>query len=181
MEYHYFGMCLGNEQLSRSHLTLQVPGVVVLFGFHFPWPSSLLHLPIPIKELVPIIVAAALFGYQWRGYLVEFEVDNMAVVHILNNTYSKDQHLMHLIRILVFLASRFDFWFSATHIEGKANILADALSRNNLHVVFSQAPSFKQFSPPLIPPQLLSLVSDSSLAWISTDWIKLFNSTMQQL
>ena len=88
---------------------------------------------------------------------------------------------MHLIRILVFLASRFDFWFSATHIEGKANILADALSRNNLHVVFSQAPSFKQYSPPLIPPQLLSLVSDSSLTWISTDWIKVFNSIMQQL
>ena len=58
--------------------------------FHFPWPSSLLHLPLTIKELVPIIVAAALFGHQWQGYLVEFEVDNM-------------------VCILVFLASRFNF------------------------------------------------------------------------
>ena len=60
---------------------------------------------------------------------MEFKIDNMTVVQVLNNTYSKVQHLMHLIRTLVFLASRFEFWFSASHIEGKANIIADALSR----------------------------------------------------
>ena len=147
--------------------------------FHFSWPTSLQNVPIATKELIPIVVAAAVFGHQWRGHLVEFKVDNMAVVHVLNNTYSKDQHLMHLIRTLVFLAARFDFWFSASHIEGKANILAEALSRNNMPFVFSQAPDFRHFHPPLIPPQLLSLLSDSKLAWISVDWIKLFNSTMQ--
>ena len=67
---------------------------------HFPWPSSLQGLPIATKELIPIVVAAALFGHEcvkWRGVMVEFKVDNMAVVHVLNNAYSKDQHLMHLI------------------------------------------------------------------------------------
>ena len=113
--------------------------------------------------------------------MVEFKVDNMAVVHVLNNTYSKGQHLMHLIRTLVFLASRFEFWFSASHIEGKANIIADALSRNNLQLLFLQAQDLKHFSPPHIPPQLLTMISDSSLAWISTDWIKLFNSIIRQL
>ena len=100
--------------------------------FHFPWPSSLQGLPITTKELIPIVVATALFGHKWRGFMVEFKVDNMAMVHVLNNTYSKDQHLMHLIRTLVFLACHFEFWFSASHIEGKANIIADTLSRNNL-------------------------------------------------
>ena len=100
--------------------------------FHFPWPSSLQGLWIATKELIPIVVAAAPFGHEWRGLMVEFKVDNMAVVHVLNNTYSKDQHLMHLICTLVFLASCFEFWFLASHIEGKANIIADALSRNNL-------------------------------------------------
>ena len=41
-------------------------------------------------------------------------------------------HIMHLIRILVFLAAHFDFWFIAKHIEGKANHLGDDLSHDNL-------------------------------------------------
>ena len=49
----------------------------------------------------------------------------------MNSTYSKDDHIMHLIRILVFLAAHFDFWFIARHIEGKANRPADDLSCNN--------------------------------------------------
>ena len=134
--------------------------------FHFPWPSSLHDLPIAIKELVPVVVAAALFGHEWKGLLVEFKVDNMTVVHVLNNTYSKDQHLMHLIRTLVFLASRFEFWFSASHIEGKANIIADALSLNNLQLLFLQAQDLTHFNPPRIRPQLLTMISDSNLAWI---------------
>ena len=112
---------------------------------------------------------------------MEFKVDNMTVVHVLNNTYSKDQHLMHLIRTLVFLASRFEFWFSASHIEGKANIIADALSCNNLQLLFLQAKDLTHFNPPRIPPQLLTMISDSNLAWISTDCIKLFNSIIRQL
>ena len=45
--------------------------------------------------------------------------------------------MMHVIRLLVFFAARFNFWFTALHIPGKQNILADALSRNN--VSFSSA------------------------------------------
>ena len=82
--------------------------------FHFPWPSSLHDFPITTKELVPGVVGAALFGHEWRGLLVVFKVDNMTLVHVLNNTYSKDHYLMHLICTLVFLASRFQFWFSAS-------------------------------------------------------------------
>ena len=80
-------------------------------------------------------MAAALFRHEWRGHLVEFKVDNMTVIHVLSNTYGKDQYLMHLIHILVFLATHFEFWFSASHMEEKANITADTLSRNNLHLL----------------------------------------------
>ena len=52
---------------------------------------------------------------------MEFKVDKLTVVHVLNNTYSKDQHLMHLIHILV---GFFECWCSASHIEGKTNIIA---------------------------------------------------------
>uniref|UniRef100_A0A1X7TP25 Reverse transcriptase domain-containing protein n=1 Tax=Amphimedon queenslandica TaxID=400682 RepID=A0A1X7TP25_AMPQE len=73
---------------------------------------------IQVKELIPVVIAAALFGRSWRGKLIVFSVDNQAVVHILNNTHSKESHLMHLIRLLAFYASYYDFWFRAEHIPG---------------------------------------------------------------
>ena len=48
-------------------------------------------------------MAAATFGHQWAGKVVQFVVDNEAVVEVIRATYSKDLHLMHLIRLLVLL------------------------------------------------------------------------------
>ena len=127
------------------------------------------------------MIAAAVFGGQWRGHLIQFSVDNMAVVHILNSTYSKDGHIMHLIQILVFLAAHFDFWFIAKHIEGKANRLADDLSRDNLSHFFSQVPQAEYYSQPHIPAPLLDLLDIRYHMWTSTDWIRLFGNTMKQL
>ena len=64
----------------------------------------------------------------------KFMVDNAAVVDVLDAT-----HMMHLIHLLVY-AAKFNFWFSASHIPGKYNILADAISRNNTSLFFSQVP-----------------------------------------
>lgn len=149
--------------------------------FHFQWPDHLYSLPIVVKELIPVVVAAAVFGSKWKGHLIQFLVDNMAVVHILNSTYSKDSHLMHLIRILVFLAARFDFWFVAKHIEGKENSLADDLSRDNLVHFFSQVPQAEHQQPPHIPAPLLDLLGSTHHIWTSTDWIRLFGDTMKQV
>ena len=144
--------------------------------FHLRWLDHLQSRSITIKELTPVVIGAALFGPQWRGHLVQFSVDNMAVVHVLNSTYSKDDHIMHLIRILVFLAAHFDFWFVARHIEGKANRLADDLSRNNLTHFFSQVPQAEHHSPPHIPDALLDLLDIQHNVWTSTNWIRLFDS-----
>ena len=149
--------------------------------FHLKWPDHLQSLPIAIKELTPVVIAAAIFGRQWRGHLIQFSVDNMAVVHILNSTYSKDGHIMHLTRILVFLAAHFDFWFIAKHIEGKANHLADDLSRDKLSHFFSQVPQAEHHPPSHIPAPLLDLLDIRHHVWTSTDWIKLFGDTMKQL
>ena len=149
--------------------------------FHLKWPNHLQSLPIAIKELTPVVIAAAIFGRQWRGHLIQFSVDNMAVVHILNSTYSKDGHIMHLIHILVFLAAHFDFWFIAKHIEGKANRLADDLSRDNLSHFFSQIPQAEHHPPSHIPAAFLDLLDIRHHIWTSTDWIRLFGDTVKQL
>ena len=125
------------------------------------------------------MIAAAVFGRQWKGKIVKFLVDNLAVVQVLNATYCKEVHLMHLIRVLVFLAAHFNFWFRAEHLAGSSNTLADAISRNKMDEFFLQVP---EASPEgmQIPGTLITLISQS-LTWTSATWIELFSTTIQQL
>ena len=101
----------------------------------------------------------------------------MAVVEVLNRSYCSDNHLMHLTRLLVFLASYHNFWFMAKHIAGKENTLADALSRNNMPFFHSQVPQAPQ-DQPRIPEALVTLLS-LNLSWISTAWIQQFSIITQ--
>ena len=147
--------------------------------FSLKWCSRLQPLPIATKELIPIVLAAAIWGSHWSGKIVLFRVDNMAVVEAINASFCKDAHLMHLIRLLVFFASYHSFWFYAAHIAGKDNNMADALSRNNISSFLSQAPSASP-QPSAIPPSLVTLVAQN-LTWTSTSWMRLFDATLQQL
>ena len=88
-------------------------------------------------------------------------------------------HLMHLIRVLVFLAAYFDFWFRAERIAGSSNTQADALSRNKMSSFFLEAPTASPEGR-LIPAALVSLLAQA-LTWTSTTWIELFSTTIQQL
>ena len=145
--------------------------------FNLPWSVHLQDCSIAVKEFIPVVIAAALYGPQWKGKIVQFVVDNIAVVEILNSTYCKDSHLMHLIRLLVFLASFHNFWFTARHIAGRENILADALSRNNMSFFHSQVPQAPQ-DQPRIPEPLINLLAQN-LSWISIAWIQQFSIITQ--
>ena len=97
--------------------------------FVVQWMPRLQDKSIQVKELFPIVVSAATFGRLWKGKVVRFTVDNEAVVEVLKSGYSREPHLMHMLWVLVFLACHFQFWWSAKHIAGVENILADAISR----------------------------------------------------
>uniref|UniRef100_A0A1X7TWS8 Reverse transcriptase RNase H-like domain-containing protein n=1 Tax=Amphimedon queenslandica TaxID=400682 RepID=A0A1X7TWS8_AMPQE len=77
----------------------------------FQCPLALEYISILVKELISVVMAAALFRRSWKGKLVVFSVDNEAVVYILSKTHSRESHLIHLIRLLVFYTAHFDFWF----------------------------------------------------------------------
>ena len=149
------------------------------YWFQLEWSPRLLQLPIAVKQLIPVVLAAATFGHRWSGKVVKFAMDNAAVVEVIKVTYSKELHMMHLIRLLVFFAVKFDFWFTATHIPGKLNTLADALSRNNKDLFFSQAPQAAPQASPLSPAlvNLLSLI----ITWTFTNWIRQFKHSIQQV
>ena len=111
--------------------------------------SRLQPLSIAIKELIPVVLAAATWGSHWSGKIVLFRVDNMAVVEAINTVFCKD---VHLIRLLVFFASYHSFWFYADHVAVRANSLVDVLSKNSVSMFLSQSPS-----------KLSSAINDSSI------------------
>ena len=56
--------------------------------FQLQWQESLQHMHITIKELIPIVLAAAIWGREWTGLTVQARCDNAAVVAALNQDYS---------------------------------------------------------------------------------------------
>ena len=58
--------------------------------FQIQWPHRLQPCSIQVKELIPVVVAAALYGKKWEGKVVEFVIDNQAVVEIVTRIYFKN-------------------------------------------------------------------------------------------
>lgn len=104
--------------------------------------------------MIPIIMAAFIWGRGWKGKIIKFFCDNESVVFALNKLYSPNEKLVHLIRCLVFVAAKHGFWFRASHIAGVDNTLADALSRNNMALFLAQAPKGMKLVPDPIPQEI---------------------------
>ena len=80
------------------------------------------------EELLPILLVCVVWGRLWSGQKVICHCDNMAMVEVMNNGYSRDRLLMHLIRCLFFISEHFKVQVEAVHCPGKDNNCADALS-----------------------------------------------------
>ena len=80
-------------------------------------------------QRIPIVLAASLWGHQWSAKRVEFCSDNTAVVEVLRFGTSRDSNLMVLLRHLSLLAARHSSVFTARHIPGRSNAIADSISR----------------------------------------------------
>ena len=146
--------------------------------FQIQWPHRLQPCSIQVKELIPVVVAAALYGKKWEGKVVEFVIDNQAVVEIVKSGYSREAHLMHLTRLLVLIAYRCHFRFTASHIVGSDNSMADAISRNDTQSFLEQAPVTPS-SPSQVPDSLLDLVA-LNVTWLTPQWAASLNVILDQ-
>ena len=70
-------------------------------------------------ELYPIVVAAYIFGKEWKAKKIMFVCDNQSVVSILCKGRSKCPHIMKLMRTLTWLALINNFYFSSIYIESR--------------------------------------------------------------
>ncbi len=164
------------EVLSDASGSFGCGAFSLVYGwFQLEWPPSWQEFNITAKELVPVVVAASLWGPRWRHQCVCFRSDNMAVVDLLRCRTSRDPLLMHLLHCLVFYASTYIFDFMAVHIPGVHNTAADALSRNNLTLFSSLFPQIAR----VIPPQaVVDLLVQSRPDWGSQTWTDLFRSSL---
>jgi hypothetical protein len=144
---------------------------------YIQWPQSWARLHIAAKELVPNVIAIAMWGAQWQATTVLIRSDTKAVVASLSSGTAKDALLMHLLRCLHFYLAHFDIRVIARHVAGVENTAADALSRNNLDVFFQHQPQANQH-PATVPLALQELLLLKSPDWLSPAWRELFLATL---
>ena len=123
--------------------------------FNGSWLPAQQPLCIAYKELFPIVLACHVWGASWARKRVEFQCDNTEVVSVIMSGTSKDEQLMHLLRALYSVSTRYNFKVTAKHVPGKSNCLTDALSRFEMSQFFQLAPQAKT-KPVSVPPEVLT-------------------------
>ncbi len=123
-------------------------------------PIPVVTIDIAVKKLLPIVIAVVIWGNRWANKSILCRYDNEAVVYIINTGTSKNT------------AAEFNLLFSAVHLAGSANDLADALSRNKMSVLLVNHPQAK-LDPSLLP---VALLVHKKPDWTSPSWRSMFNS-----
>ena len=108
------------------------------------------------QELFPIVVACAIWYPHFTGKRLQFWCDNESVVAIINSGHSKAPRVMDLLRFLVLISMRHNFFVRARHVPGASNVIADSLSRFQIERFRAAAPMANQ-DPCTIPPSLMTL------------------------
>ena len=143
--------------------------------FQWKWEERSRQLPIAVKELIPIVIAAAIWGESRRGTQIHCRCDNQAVVVALAARSSRETHMMHFLWCLFFVEAHHQCQLRASYISTRDNAIADHLSRNNLTAFFSKLPQADR-NPTPIPPALPSLLLDPNMDWLSLAWTRQFKS-----
>ena len=142
--------------------------------FQLKWPEAWSEVHITVKELLPIVIAVALWGNHWENKVVRCRCDNAAVVAVVNSGTSKCDKVMHLLRSAFFTA-RHNITLMAEHIRGVDNHLADALSHDDHHTFLSQLPEAKRM-PVTIPQELIQALVLQHPDWASINWTTLLRA-----
>ena len=127
LEWHYGLQAAPLLLQFRFTLTPQgcsVPAVCghhILICFQLQWPTTRSTVDIVIKELVPLVVMAALWSGHWLHSHVCFHIDNEAVFAILQECDGPTPPLLFL-----FLFSFLSIRYTAEHMPGVLSRLTDA-------------------------------------------------------
>ena len=148
--------------------------------FQLQWSERLQPKNIATMELLPILIASAMWGPRWRAHHILCQCDNQAVVAVLNKGSAKDLELAHILRCIFFYAAHYGFSLSASHVPGQHNRAADAQSRDSVDVFLSILPQ-AQPTPDPIPSEVVQMAAMSNLDWTAPSWKALFMATLSKV
>ena len=142
-----------------------------------PWNGIWQSESIATKELLPIVLAVAVWGPHWQSKHLLVRCDNMAVVQVINAQNCRDPSLLHLMRGLHFFSALYDIQLKAQHIAGIQNTIADAISRNFLQILHRENPSINK-TPETIPSSIWELLVTQRPDWCSAAWKSLLRTSL---
>ena len=118
--------------------------------------SQKMGISIECQELFSIYLACILWGPRWSGKRIRMWCDNKSVVAGINPKHFKSPRVMDLIRAITLLTLQYNFAFTATHIPGLDNSIADSLSRFQMDRFRTLAPSASPTAS-TIPPSAMNI------------------------
>lgn len=113
-----------------------------------------------LLELFPIIVAVELWAARLANHSIVFWCDNLGVVQAINNQRGSSLQTLRLLRYLVFRCLQFNVSFTARHVPGVENGVADALSRFDFDRFRALAPESSLTGLPC-PPHLWQIIDQA--------------------
>ena len=98
--------------------------------FDISFQASITHL-----EMYNIIIALKVWAREWANSIIWIKCDNESAVSVCNSGKTRDSFLNLCLYELWLLSCKYNIDLRVSHIKGKDNVLADALSRNKLEKV----------------------------------------------
>ena len=140
----------------------------------FKWPTPLRECHIAIKELVPIMLVAALWEKEWTSKTVMARCDNAAVVAVLNKGPSKEADIMQLLWCMSFIQAKYQFNLFSTHIIGNTSWLM--LCQEKTLRPSSLSTHRPESQPTPLPAEQLDQTVIRKPDWTSQTWTDLWNA-----
>ena len=105
------------ESVTTRYMTLH-------FFYIYDIPLKIVHL-----EMLNLVIALKLWARDWVHSAVKFYCDNPAVVQVVRTGKTRDNMLTRCLRNIWLITASHDTDLQIDHIQGRANKIADLLSR----------------------------------------------------
>lgn len=120
------------------------------------------------KEVLPILLAVAMWGLFWLGNRVLVHCDNMAVMNIMSSNTSKDKTIIHLLRGYTLSVHTTISTYELHTFRGLKLYLQMPYLKQSAGILMENPKANKEPTP--IPELLSTVLVSIQPDWLSKTW-----------